>query len=98
MARAMIAARIVDADANPRLPRSTVRKKTSADRMVNLGNAARYSTVTDPVTRERFRPTAAHERLEHEGRLVWFAKPENATRFRASPEAYVPPMIGMAGE
>ena len=52
-------------------------------------------TVTDPVTRERFRPTAASPRLEHEGRLIWFAKADNVTRFEAGPEAYIPPMIGM---
>ncbi len=55
-------------------------------------------TVTDPVTRERFRPDRKHTRLEHEGRIIWFAKPENAERFRAGPEAYVPPMIGMQGD
>lgn len=55
-------------------------------------------TVTDPVTRERFRPNGRHTRIEHEGRIIWFAKAENLTRFRAGPEAYVPPMIGMQGE
>lgn len=55
-------------------------------------------TVTDPVTRERFQPERKHTRLEHEGRLIWFAKPENAARFREGPEAYVPPMIGMQGD
>lgn len=52
-------------------------------------------TVTDPVTRERFRPKAASPRVEHEGRLIWFAKAENMTRFQAGPEAFIPPMIGM---
>ena len=55
-------------------------------------------TVTDPVTRERFRPTVGHARIEHEGRLIWFAKPENVATFRSSPEAFIPPMLGMAGE
>lgn len=55
-------------------------------------------TVTDPVTRERFRPTRRHTRIDHEGRIIWFAKAENAARFRAGPEAYVPPMIGMQGD
>lgn len=55
-------------------------------------------TVTDPVTRERFRPGGRNTRIEHDGRIIWFKKAENAVRFRASPEAYVPPMIGMQGE
>lgn len=55
-------------------------------------------TVTDPVTRERFRPTKKHTRIEHEGRVIWFAQPQNEARFRMGPEAYIPPMIGMQGE
>lgn len=52
-------------------------------------------TVTDPVTRERFRPDRSHARVDIEGRMIWFAKPELVARFQASPEAYLPPMIGM---
>ena len=55
-------------------------------------------TVTDPVTRERFRPDRSHPRVEHEGRIIYFTKVENVARFQAGPEAYVPPMIGMQGE
>lgn len=62
-------------------------------------NPLKYvGTVTDPVTRERFRPNGRSTRIEHDGRIIWFAKAENAVRFRASPEAYMPPMIGMQGE
>jgi YHS domain-containing protein len=55
-------------------------------------------TVTDPVTRERFRPDSSHRRLDHEGRVIYFRNPENVARFQAGPEAYIPPMLGMQGE
>jgi len=55
-------------------------------------------TVTDPVTRERFRPDRNHPKLVRDGRIIWFTKVENVERFRAGPEAYMPPMIGMQGD
>lgn len=52
-------------------------------------------TVTDPVTRERFHPKVDSPRVDYEGRIIWFAKAENVERFKGSPEAFIPPMIGM---
>jgi hypothetical protein len=45
-ALAIIAAIIVAEDANPRLPRKIVIRKTAADLMIKAGNTTRYKTVT----------------------------------------------------
>jgi YHS domain-containing protein len=44
--------------------------------------------VTDPVSRQRFRPTARSPRLEHNGRLYFFADPRSVRTFQASPDSF----------
>jgi YHS domain-containing protein len=45
-------------------------------------------TLTDPVTRERFKPTAASPHLLRDGRDYWFASPESKARFAARPDSF----------
>jgi YHS domain-containing protein len=51
--------------------------------------------VTDPVTHERFRPTAGAPRVAEAGRLFVFASPASATTFRAMPAMYRVPSYEM---
>ena len=43
--------------------------------------------LTDPVTKERFRPTKAELSCEHEGVRFYFSSAESLARFRAEAHA-----------
>jgi len=47
--------------------------------------------VTDPVSRERFRPDESSPRLDHGGRPYFFRSEETLATFRESPEMYALP-------
>jgi YHS domain-containing protein len=51
--------------------------------------------VTDPVTRERFQPTADSPHRSYGGRLFYFASAETATTFDADQMKYGTLMTGM---
>jgi YHS domain-containing protein len=56
--------------------------------------------VTDPISRERFRPTADSPRLEHGGRPYFFTSAATRDQFAAMPEMYAlpkPQMLPQAG-
>lgn len=53
--------------------------------------------VTDPVSRERFRPDGKSPRATHQGRLFYFASAANAETFAQDPAAHATPMVPYAG-
>ena len=44
--------------------------------------------LTDPVSRDRFRPDASSPRMRHEGVTYYFEDEANRTEFEGDPEAY----------
>ncbi len=53
--------------------------------------------VTDPVSRERFRPDGTSPTAAHGGRLFYFAADEHARTFAADPAAHATPQVPYAG-
>jgi YHS domain-containing protein len=53
-------------------------------------------TVTDPVSAERFRPTAKSPRQELDGRPYFFASDSTRAAFAAEPATYAEPRSRMA--
>jgi hypothetical protein len=51
--------------------------------------------VTNPVTRERFQPTARSIRLEHGGRIFLFPDDAAAATFASMPDSFVTPKVPM---
>ena len=54
--------------------------------------------LTDPVTHERFQPTAASPREDFEGRPYFFSREASHAAFRADPAKYAKPMLAMVPE
>ncbi len=54
-------------------------------------------TVTDPVSRERFRPDGGSPTARHGDRVFYFQSAEHAATFTADPEAYATPIVPYAG-
>jgi len=52
---------------------------------------AQAGVVTDPVSRQRFRPAPSSPRLLHDGRPYVFFSEESRAAFVASPEMYAEP-------
>ncbi len=44
--------------------------------------------LTDPVSRERFRPNEESPRLRHEGVVYYFETRDNLVEFKGAPDAY----------
>jgi len=58
---------------------------------------ARYAgKVTDPVTRERFRPGPDAPRSDYAGRIFLFSSGETAAAFAAMPDSFATPQVPMA--
>ncbi len=53
--------------------------------------ARHCGVLTDPVSRQRFRPSQSSPRLEHEGRPYFFFTEETKIEFAAKPEMYALP-------
>ena len=53
--------------------------------------------VTDPVSRERFRPSRSSPKTTYAGRLYFFSSPKTLETFRAMPERYKDPTRTMPG-
>lgn len=45
-------------------------------------------TVTDPISRQRFRPTRDSGRTEHAGVTFFFESPQTQTQFAAAPDSF----------
>jgi len=54
--------------------------------------------LTDPVSKLRFRPSAASQRAVHEGIVFYFAGPETAQLFAQAPEDFFLPGYEMEEE
>ena len=52
---------------------------------------AACGVLTDPVTKQRFRPGSDSERTEFAGRTYFFFTPETKAAFEKSPEAFARP-------
>ena len=50
--------------------------------------------LTDPVTRERFRPTKSSPHVAFRGRDYWFAADSTLARFQAQPERFYERLAG----
>ena len=51
--------------------------------------------VTDPVSRERFRPNKVSPRLEHKGRPFFFISESTMAEFQAEPDSFFVPKLRM---
>jgi YHS domain-containing protein len=59
----------------------------------------RYCGVlTDPVTKERFRPTASSPHTRHDDREYYFASQNSLSMFAAMPDMYADPRYEMLHE
>ena len=54
--------------------------------------------VTDPVTRERFRPRKESPRFDHAGRPYFFVSRDTLQLFRRAPETHALPSLEMLPE
>jgi YHS domain-containing protein len=61
-----------------------------------FANPAAYAgLVTDPVTRERFRPDSGARAVTYADRLFLFAHESSRKTFQEDPKRYATPMLGM---
>jgi len=54
--------------------------------------------LTDPVTRERFHPTARSPHVRHYDREYYFTSDDSRDMFAAMPDMYADPRYQMLGE
>ena len=53
--------------------------------------------LTDPVSEEKFTPTAESPRLDHGGRVFYFPDEKTKEAFAADPDAFATPKVPYAG-
>ena len=51
--------------------------------------------LSDPVSRQRFRPARSSGRIDHAGRTFFFVSDSTFALFRAMPDSFATPRFGM---
>jgi len=63
-----------------------------------LADPIRYcGPVTDPVSKDRFRPNRSSPRFDYDGVVYYFLDSEDMARFAAAPDSFTAPSFLMTG-